>query len=67
MTIAPTAPGKSIRTLRLLAGLTLERTAQEAGVSAAYLSKVETGQSAASPRWLGHVAGVIASHLAGAG
>lgn len=66
MTTLTTAPGKSIRTLRLLAGLTLEKTAREAGVSVAYLSKVETGQNAASPKWLGHVAGVIASHLTGA-
>lgn len=59
-----TSPGAGIRTLRLMAGLTLDQVAQEASVSAAYLSRVETGQTAATPKWLGIVAGVIASHLA---
>lgn len=63
MNSALAAPGKSIRTLRLLAGLTLEQTAEEADVSSSYLSRVETGKVKATPKWLGHVAGVIADHL----
>lgn len=59
----PSGPGVSIRALRTLAGLTLDQVAHEAGVSAAHLSRVETGQVAATPRWLGVVAGVIADHL----
>ena len=59
-------PGSSIRTLRAIAGLTLDQVAQEAGVSAAYLSRVETGKSKATPKWLGLVARVIARHLSSA-
>lgn len=54
----------AIRPMRQMAGLTLEQVAQEAGVSAAHLSRVETGQVEASPKWLGLVSGVIAKHLA---
>jgi len=46
-----------------MAGLTLDAVASEAGVSAAYLSKVETGQTQATPKWIGMVAEVIAAHL----
>jgi transcriptional regulator with XRE-family HTH domain len=59
----PTTPGESIRTLRQMAGLTLDQVAAEAGVSAAHLSRVETNERRATPKWLGSVAAVIASHL----
>lgn len=58
-----TSPGEGLRTLRNMAGLTLDAVASEAGVSAAYLSKVETGQTQATPKWIGMVAEVIAAHL----
>lgn len=60
------APGEGIRSLRVLADMTLDEVAQEAKVSAAYLSRVENGQAAATSKWLGLVAGVIARHLASA-
>lgn len=55
--------GKAIRALREMASLTLDDVAKEAGVSAAYLSRVETGKASTSAKWLGLVSSVIASHL----
>lgn len=63
MTKNRTSPGEGLRTLRNLAGLTLDAVAEEAKVSAAYLSKVETGQAQATPKWIGMVAEVVANHL----
>ena len=63
-TTTSAAPGEGIRSLRVLAGMTLDEVAQEAGISAAYLSRVETGQATATPKWLGVVASVIATRLA---
>ena len=62
----PTTPGEAIRALRSEAGLTLEQVAQEAGVSASHISRVETGAKKASPAWLGVVAEAIARHLSSA-
>lgn len=63
MTEAPTTPGAALRALRTEAGLTLEQVAQEAGVSASHLSRVETGIKTANPVWIGAVAEAIARHL----
>ncbi|MSS84531.1 helix-turn-helix domain-containing protein [Actinomycetaceae bacterium WB03_NA08] len=56
-------PGKSLRVLRMKAGLTLDQVAKEAGVSATHLSRVETGAKKATPAWLGAVTGAIAKAL----
>lgn len=61
-----TEQGRALRSLREMAGLTAEDVAREAGVSAAYLSRVENGKAAPTPRWVGTVSVVIASHLASA-
>lgn len=66
MSITPTTPGEALKALRNSAGLTLEQVAQEAGVSATHLSRVETGARNASPAWIGAVAEAIAHHLQGA-
>ena len=58
--------GRAIRALREAAGLTAADVAREAMVSESYLSKVETGQDTATPRWIGKVTGVIARHLSNA-
>lgn len=58
-----TAPGRALRNLRELAGLTLDQVASEAGTSAAHLSRVETGQVRATPQWVGRISEVIARHL----
>lgn len=55
--------GSSIRTLRTMAGMTLDEVADAAGVSAAYLSRVETGRSRAKPTWISTVVSVIAERL----
>lgn len=60
----PTTPGASIRTLRLMAGMTLEDAATAAGVSPAYLSRVETGAARAKPTWIAAVVAAIADQLA---
>ncbi|MCU1596348.1 MAG: family transcriptional regulator [Glaciihabitans sp.] len=61
-----TAPGKSLRPLRIMANLTLDEVAKRSGVSVSYLSRVETGVDHATAVWLGLVAGVIAKALANA-
>ena len=66
MNRTPTTPGEAIRVLRNEAGLTLEQVAQEAGVSASHISRVETGEQKASPAWLGVVTEAIARHLSSA-
>ena len=66
MNRTPTTPGEAIRVLRNEAGLTLEQVAQEAGVSASHISRVETGAKKASPAWLGVVTEAIARHLSSA-
>ncbi|MFT0849069.1 helix-turn-helix transcriptional regulator [Actinomycetaceae bacterium L2_0104] len=57
------SPGEALRALRIRAGLTIEQTAQMAGVSATYLSRVETGVKTATPYWVGAVTEVIAKAL----
>lgn len=49
-----------------MAHLTLDDVAREAGVSAAYLSRVENDDRSASAHWMGTVAAVIARHLSAA-
>lgn len=63
MTTTHRTAGAGIRALRELAGLTLDQLASQASVSASYLSKVEAGVKTPSPRWIGHVSGVVARHL----
>lgn len=46
----PTTLGASIRTLRLMAGMTLDEAAAAAKVSATYLSRVETNRVRATTR-----------------
>lgn len=60
------SPGQSLRTLRQFANLTLSETAALAGVSESYLSRVETGEKVAKPRWIGMVVQAIATRLYGA-
>lgn len=60
------APGTSLRPLRIMANLTLDDVAKLASVSASYLSRVETGDARATAPWIGHVAGVIAKELVSA-
>jgi hypothetical protein len=47
--------------------MTLDEVAAEAGVSAAYLSRVESGEKQATPRWLAGVTSVIARRLSDEG
>lgn len=56
MTTQTTRPGEAIRTLRHLAGLTLEQASTLAETAPAYLSKVETGKLTPTR---GYVANVV--------
>lgn len=62
---APTdeAVGRSLRTLRQLAGLTLEDVARIAETSVAYLSKVETGKFVPSKTYVRQVTTAIARSM----
>ncbi len=55
--------GVALRFLRERAGLKAKDVAELAKVSAAYLSRVESGQSVPSNAWLSHVCGVLASQI----
>lgn len=55
--------GESIRTLRQLAGMTLNEVAETAGTSIAYLSKVETGKFLPSKAYVALVTAAIAEGL----
>ena len=57
------SPGESIRTLRKLAGLSLEAVAAAADTSVAYLSKVETGKLIPTNVYVAKVTAVIAARL----
>jgi transcriptional regulator with XRE-family HTH domain len=57
------SPGESIRTLRQLAGLSLEAVASTADTSTAYLSKVETGKLVPTKSYVAKVTTAIAAHL----
>lgn len=57
------ATGESLRTLRKLAGLTLEELATLANTSIAYLSKVETGKFVPSRAYVAQVTAAIAETL----
>lgn len=56
--------GASLRTLRKLAGLTLDDVARLAETAPAYLSKVETGKFNPSLTYVAQVTAAIASALA---
>jgi transcriptional regulator with XRE-family HTH domain len=55
--------GEALRTLRRIAGLTLERTAELADTAPAYLSKVETGRLVPTVGYVANVTSAIASHM----
>ena len=55
--------GQSIRTLRHLAGLTLEEVARLADTSTAYLSKVETGKHSPTKSYVAQVTAAIAAEM----
>ena len=57
------AVGRSLRTLRRLAGLTLEDVARIADTSTAYLSKVETGKFTPSRTYVAQVTRAIADSM----
>lgn len=59
----PRTPGEALVYLRESAGMTLDEVAQSAGVSASYLSRVETGEKRATPGYIGIVTEVIAARL----
>lgn len=63
--MSPTPPtaGASIRTLRKLAGMTLEEVAEAADTSIAYLSKVETGKFVPTKGYVASVTFAIATRL----
>ena len=55
--------GDALRTLRRIAGLTLDQAAELADTAAAYLSKVETGKLTPTVGYVANVTGAIARHL----
>lgn len=56
-------PGQALRVLREEAGLTAREVADRAGVSPAYLSRVENGNVFPSATWLSVIATAIAAAL----
>lgn len=58
-------PGPALRNLREAAGLTLDEVAHSAGVSKAYLSKVERGAYAPKSRWIARVLFALSRHMEG--
>lgn len=63
MAPSPLTAGASIRTLRNLAGMTLEEVAEAADTSIAYLSKVETGKFTPTKGYVAQVTIAIANRL----
>jgi transcriptional regulator with XRE-family HTH domain len=57
------AVGSSLKTLRKLAGLTLDDVARLADTSTAYLSKVENGKFSPSRTYVAQVTAVIADAM----
>lgn len=51
MTTKASTTGQALRRLREVAGLTLDQVADRADISAAYLSRVETGKCRPSVQW----------------
>lgn len=62
----PTSTGAAIRVMREAQGLTLRELASLSGTNHAYLSQVERGHKAASPRWMRAVLDALAQNLRGA-
>nr|WP_279630809.1 helix-turn-helix transcriptional regulator [Rathayibacter sp. VKM Ac-2804] len=60
---APASIGQSLRTMRMLAGLTLEDVAREADTAVAYLSKIETDKLIPSKTYVGTVTAVLSRAL----
>lgn len=60
----PSAIGTAVRTLRVEADLTLADVTAIAGVSQAYLSRVENGHTTPSDKWITIVATAIGEHIA---
>lgn len=63
MTNQGTRTGEAIRTLRRLAGLTLEQASQLADTAPAYLSKVETGKLIPTRGYVANVVLALSLHL----
>jgi transcriptional regulator with XRE-family HTH domain len=55
--------GEAIRTLRRIAGLTLDQAAAVADTAPAYLSKVETGKLTPTVGYVANVTAAFARHL----
>jgi transcriptional regulator with XRE-family HTH domain len=56
--------GQAIRRMRQLAGMTGEQLAELAEISPAYLSRVETGKSRPSNRWVATVLKQLSAAIA---
>lgn len=63
MSQAPASTGESIRSLRKLAGLSLDEVARDADTSIAYLSKVERGIFVPTLSYVAKVTSAIADRL----
>lgn len=63
MSKSTTGPGRSLGWMRKRAGLSIEQVANTACVSPTYLARVEAGDRAPSPAWIGMVSEAIV-HLA---
>lgn len=63
MTTQVTRSGEAIRTLRHLAGLTLEQTSTLADTAPAYLSKVETGKLVPTRGYVANVVRAISAQM----
>ena len=55
--------GEALRTLRGIAGLTLDRAAEIADTAPAYLSKVENGRLVPTVGYVANVTAAIAEHM----
>jgi transcriptional regulator with XRE-family HTH domain len=63
MTNPTGTPGEAIRTMRVLAGLTLQQAADIGDTSATYLSKVERGQFVPTKAYVARVIGTLAAYI----
>lgn len=63
MSTQPNSSGAALRTLRRIAGITLDQAAGLGGTSAAYLSKVENGVFVPTRGYVARVAASIAEYI----
>jgi transcriptional regulator with XRE-family HTH domain len=64
VTTSKNGVGVALRSIRKLAGMTLDDVSRAAGVSAPYLSNVENGNVTPSPGWVHTVLEVIGKEIA---